>query len=73
MDKGQGMSASTLHGDVFVVLVDWGTVDGYPDQAKVHAVFTDELSARRSLRRCLERSTYPAVFGKVEKHAVRSM
>lgn len=56
---------------VYVVLVDWGTVDGYPNQLHVHAVFYDESSALESLRRCKEREAYPAVWGKVERHQVR--
>ena len=59
--------------DVWVVIVDWGTMDGYPDKAKVHSVFFTEDAARTSLRKCLERTPYPALFGKVEKHTVRSV
>lgn len=56
---------------VYVVLVDWGTMDGYPHHKAVDQVFAEKGDAVERARACRTRKPFPAVSAEVVEEIVR--
>lgn len=50
---------------VYVVIVDWGTMDGYPHRTDVWKVFASKEDADLEAKKCKTRTPFPAVSATV--------
>lgn len=50
---------------VYVVEVDWGTMDGYPDHVHAWAAFSSQEAADAEARQCKDRRPFPAIYAGV--------